>query len=390
MTNHSLLTNVQTKSLVIGGSVAQRPHLGGHTWVFLQWLLGFRRLGFDVLLVDWLSRDMCDGAIEESEHLRYLAGVMDRFGLADSFSLLDRETGRAVAGLDRREVLRRAREATFLLNVMGFLDDEEILGQARRRVFLDLDPGFGQMWRELGLADIFRGHDDFVTVGENVGSPSCSIPTCGLAWIATRQPVVLELWRSLNGRGDRFTSVGSWRGPFEPIEFEGTTYGLRVHEFRKVLALPELTGQEFELALEIDPAEARDLTRLSEGGWRLVDPRVVVGSPEAYQRFIAGSKAELMIPRGMYVQTRSGWFSDRSACYLASGRPVLAQDTGLSGLYPVGEGLLTFTTLEGAVSGVEEIERRHDHHARAARALAERVFDSDKVLTELLQRLGVE
>ena len=379
-----------TKGVLIAGSVAQRPGRAGHTWVFLQWLLGFRRLGFQVLLVDWLTRDMCEGVIESSAHLRYLTGVMDRFGLADSFSLLDRETGQAVAGLGRREVLRRAREASFLLNVMGFLDDEDILGQARRRVFLDIDPGFGQMWRELGLADVFHGHDDFVTVGGNVGRPGCSIPTCGLPWVTTRQPVVLELWPARNGGGERFTSVGSWRGPFDPIEFEGTTYGLRVHEFRKVLALPTLTNQAFELALEIDESETRDLNQLSMNGWRLVDPRLVAGSPEAYQRYIAGSKAELMIPRGMYVQTRSGWFSDRSACYLASGRPVLAQDTGLAALYPIGEGLLTFTTLEGAVSGAEEIGRRYDLHVRAARALAEESFDSDKVLTELLTRLGVD
>jgi hypothetical protein len=381
---------MQTKSVLIAGSVAQKPGHAGHTWVFLQWLLGFRRLGFQVLLVDWLTRDICDGAIESSEHLSYLTGVMDRFGLADSFSLLDRETGQAVAGLGRRAVLRRAREAAFLLNVMGFLDDEEILCQVRRRVFLDIDPGFGQMWRELGLADVFHGHDDFVTIGENVGRPGCSIPTCGLPWITTRQPVVLELWPARNGGGDRFTSVGSWRGPFDPIEFKGTTYGLRVHEFRKVLALPRLTNQAFELALEIDESETRDLTQLSMNGWRLVDPRLVAGSPEAYQRYIAGSKAELMIPRGMYVQTRSGWFSDRSACYLASGRPVLAQDTGLAALYPIGEGLLTFTTLEGAVSGAEEIRRSHDLHVRAARSLAEEIFDSDKVLTELLARLGVD
>jgi hypothetical protein len=257
-------------------------------------------------------------------------------------------------------------------------------------VFLDIDPGFGQMWHELGLVDIFQGHDDFVTIGENIGRPGCSIPTCGLAWITTRQPVVLELWPARDGRGDRFTSVGSWRAPLGPIEFKGTTYGLRVHEFRKVLRLPKLTSQTFELALDIDEGETRDLTDLAESGWRLVDPDVAVGSPEAYQRYIAGSKAEFMVPRGMYVQTRSGWFSDRSACYLASQRPVLAQDTGLAGLYPIGEGLLTFATLEEAISGVEEIARRHDFHARAARALAEEVFDSDKVLTKLLERLGTE
>ena len=171
--------------IVIGGSVAQRAGVGGHAWVFLQYLLGLRRLGFDVLFVDWLDAAMCGGgSVERSEGAAYLQAVMEQSGLVDSFSLLDRERGEAVAGLSRREVVRRARESALLLNVMGYLDDEEILAAVPLRVFVDIDPGFAQMWRELGLADVFAGHDAYVTIGENIGRPGCEIPTCGLEWIA--------------------------------------------------------------------------------------------------------------------------------------------------------------------------------------------------------------
>jgi hypothetical protein len=379
---------MRADTIVIAGSVAQRVGVGGHAWVFLQYLLGFRRLGFDVLFVDWLDAAMCRGPVERSEEVAYLRAVMEQSELGDSFSLLDRDRGEAVAGLSRREVVRRAGESALLLNVMGYLDDEEILAAAPLRVFVDIDPGFGQMWRELGLADVFAGHDRFVTIGENIGRPGCKIPTCGLEWIATPQPVVLERWPVRSGGGRAFTSVCSWRGAFGPVEYHGKVFGLRVHEFRKFAHLPRLSGRPFELALDIDEADAGDRALLERNGWTLVDPRSVVADPAAYQSYIAGSRAEIMVAKAAYVEARSGWFSDRSICYLASGKPVLAQDTWLD-RYPTGEGLITFSTLEEAVAGVEEIERDYDRHARAARQLAEDHFDSDRVLGRLLERLGV-
>jgi hypothetical protein len=184
--------------------------------------------------------------------------------------------------------------------------------------------------------------------------------------------------------------VTSWRGPFGPIEYRGHTYGLRVHEFRKFVALPPRTkGQRFELALDIHPDERRDLDLLDVNGWARVDPRRVAGSPDAYQAYLAGSKAEFMVAKGLYVDTRGGWFSDRSICYLASGRPVLVQDTGLAHLYPVGEGLLTFSTVDEAVAGVEAIDAHYVRHCRKARDIAEEYFHSDKVLSALLSALGV-
>ncbi len=386
-------------TVVVAGSLAQRWGRGGHAWVFLQYLLGFRRLGWDVLFLDALEPGMCHDrkgrptGVEGSENLRYLERVMEGFGLGTDWALLAHGGG-AVFGRSRREVVERVRGSAFLLNVMGFLEDEEILAAAPRRVFLDIDPGFGQMWHDLDLADVFQGHDSHLTIGENLGLPHCAIPHCGLEWITTPQPVVRDLWNAdgpapAPDRGGAFTSIVSWRGPFAPIEHRGRSYGLRVHQFRRFLPLPERTGASFRIALEIDPKDRPDRDRLVDHGWTLADPQAVAGDPWSYRDFIHGSAAEFMVAKDLYVETASGWISDRSLCYLASGRPVVAQDTGIGDRYPVGEGLLLFRDLDEAQAGVEEIRRDYPRHARRARELAEAHFDSDRVLGDILVRLGV-
>lgn len=383
---------VASGSVVVAGSLAQRPGIGGHAWVFLQYLLGFRRLGYDVLFADQLDPALAVDAagrpcpVEASVNARYLASVMADAGLDDSWTLL---TGADGLGVPRREVIARTRGSALLLNVMGYLRDDDVLAAAPLRVFLDIDPGFGQMWRALGLADLFTGHDRYVTVGENIGRPGCRIPTVGVDWIPSRPPVVLSEW-PVTPPPDRpaFTSVGSWRGPFGPVEYDGEVYGLRVHEFRRFLTLPRDTGAEFRVALDIDEVETRDLTALDENEWMRIDPRAVARTPADYRRWIQGSAAEFLVAKNMYVATRGGWFSDRSACYLASGRPVLAQDTGLADLYPVGEGLVTFTDRDEAVDGAHDIARNWTRHSAAARRVAEECFDSDRVLRRLLDQVS--
>ena len=381
--------------IIVAGSLAQRPGHGGHAWVFLQYLLGFRRLGFDVLFLDRLEPEMCRDEqgrpcpVEESVALAWLRRAMAGYGLGESFAVAC-EGGRRFVGVGRRDVLERVRHSALFLNVMGFFNEEEVLSAAPRRALLDIDPGFGQMWQDLGLHGLFRGHHHYVTIGTNVGWPGCEVPTCGVDWVTTPQPVVLEHWPASEGdAAGPVTSIASWRGPFGPIEYKGKTYGLRVHEFRKFIDLPRRTGRRFELALDIHPDESRDLALLDAHGWARVDPRAVAGDPWAYQDYIRGSAAEFMVAKNLYVQTRGGWFSDRSICYLASGRPVLAQDTGIRDLYPVGEGLLTFATPDEAADGVQRITGDYGRHARAARRVAEACFDSDKVLRSLLGKLGV-
>jgi hypothetical protein len=379
--------------VVIAAALAQRPQAGGHTWFGLQYLLGFRKLGWDVMLVDRLDAEMCRSrsgvpcAPEDSVNLAYLAEVMERFGMADRWTVLLPDGG--AAGLPRAEVERRLASSDLLLNVMGYLDDEDLLAASPRRVFLDVDPGFGQMWRELLLADLFAGHDRFVSVGLSVGSAGCGVPNCGLRWIPTLPPVVLDHWPVVEG-GTAFTSVASWRGPYDPVEYEGRTYGLRAHEFRRFIALPERTPAELRVAMSIDSSDALDLERLSASGWALLDPAAVAGDPPAYNRFIQGSGAEFTVAKGMYVDTRSGWFSDRSACYLASGKPVVAQETGFSSHLPTGEGLIPFTTLEEAVDAVEDVRADPVRHGRAAREIAEEHLEATHVLQRLVDRLGRE
>lgn len=369
--------NELAETVVVAGGLAQKLEYAGHAWFFLQYLLGFQRLGFDVLFIDRLQ----PGTGARAPRLRQL---LEDFGLGRSFALLDGPGGET-AGLPREAVLERLRRSRLLLNVMGYLDDPELLEAAPRRVFLDIDPGFPQMWHALGLADVFAGHDVYVTIAENIGKPDCSIPTCGLEWRTTRQPVVLEQWPVQAQLGERLTTVGSWRGPYDRVEYGGRAYGLRVHEFRQFADVPRLSGRAFEAALDIDAADEADLDLLRQGGWALADPAEVAADPASYRRYIQRSRGEVSIPKQMYVETSSGWFSDRSCCYLASGKPVLARDTGLQELYPCGEGLLTFTTAEEALAAAEDVYSEPARHAAAARSLAEEAFDSDRVLTRLLE-----
>jgi hypothetical protein len=381
------------RSLSIAGSIAQHAGRGGHTWAFLQYLLGFQKLGWEVLFLDWIDpkAGMTEhgqpSPIRESWNLRYVEQVMHCFGLGRDYAVLSKG-GASLAGLPRPDVLRRVSESAALINVMGFLDDHEILQAAQRRVFLDIAPGFPQMWRELAIRDALAGHDAFVTIAGNIGKPECSIPTCGLNWITTRQPIVLDEWPAFDRAPDGpMTTVASWRGSEPPVGYQGSMYGLRAHEFRRFAALPCLTRGRFELALDIHPADVKDFQLLSESGWSLVEPRMAAGDPWRYREYIRCSAAELMVSKGMYVQTHSGRFGHRSICYLASGRPVLAQDTGLDDLLPRGDGLLTFTTLEEAAEGAQAMERDYVRHARAARRLAEDYFDSAEVLTSLGDKL---
>lgn len=367
--------------VAVGAALAQRPGYGGHAWALLNYLLGLRGLGHEVLFLDRLTPEMAPTPAARDRCVAWLVAVMEAAGLEDSYCLL---TEGETVGLSRPEALRRLRESLLLLNVMGFIDDEDVLDASPRNVFLDIDPGFGQIWRQLGLHDAFAGHDAFATVGEKIGDPDCLVPTCGIEWVKTPHPLPLEQW-PLAGPGKRFTSVGSWRGPYDPIEFEGRRLGLRAHELRKLIALPGRVEPEVELALEIDAGDAADRAALEANGWRLVDPAAAAADLDGYRRYVQGSAAELMVAKGIYVETRSGWFSERSIAYLASGKPVVALDTGFAERYPSGEGLIAFDDLDGAVAAIEAVEADPRRHAAAAREIAEEHFEAGKVLGRLLE-----
>jgi hypothetical protein len=367
------------RRVAIAAAIARRPGVGGHTWVALQWMLGFCSLGWEPLLIDWV--DDFD-APESRSAVAALAATMARLDL--DWVVLGPD-GAASAGMSARELDRRLDASELLLNVMGYLGPG-VAARFPMRVFLDIDPGFGQMWKALGLADVLAGHDCFASVGVNVGGSGCGVPDLGLPWVPTLPPVALDHWPPAPGGRD-VTSVVSWRGPFAPVDFDGRRYGLRVHEFRRFLGLPKRTTAHFRLVLDIEPADEADRARLAAHGWDLRSLHDVA-DPFAYRNFIQGSAAELCVAKQMYVATRGGWFSDRSACYMASGKPVVAQDTGFTTVLPVGEGLLAFTGLVDAAEGVEAVLADHGRHARAARALAEEHFAAQRVVARLLDRIG--
>jgi hypothetical protein len=374
--------------VVLSGMVAGDPNQGGATWAVLHYALGLRRLGCELVLVEqWEMPSPSVGALERSPSAAYFREVVAAFRLEQHAALLRGGT-RETVGISYDRLREACRGADILLNVSGILTDELLLDSIPVRVYLDLDPVFNQLWQASGIDMRFEGHTHFVTVGQAIGTDGCEVPSCGLDWIPTVPPVVLEHWPAVDGEGNgNFTTIGNWRG-YGSIDHEGVQYGQRVHSMRQFMSLPRLADARFEVALAIHPDEKPDLEALAENGWILVDPLEAAGTPSRYASFIRGSRAELGIAKSGYVVGRSGWFSDRSACYLASGRPVLAQDTGFSRFLPSGEGLLAFSTLEEAVAGVEELARDYRFHSRRAREIAVDQLDSDKVLARLIERLG--
>jgi hypothetical protein len=383
-------------TVVVSSVIANKPLNGGNAWVVLSWVLGLKKLGFRVLFAEQIGRESCvdaAGAVtsfEQSVNLAYFKRVMQQFGLAGSAALIH-EDGEQVHGLSYEELLDLAEAAELLVNITGHLTFEPLMRRLRRKAYVDLDPGFTQFWHAVGDAGPrLDGHDYYFTVGENIGTPACSIPTGGIRWRPTRQPAVLDHWPvSREGDRSRFTTIATWRGPYGSVQYDGKTYGLKVHEFRKFIEMPGRTRPTFEIALDIHPDEEKDLKLLHHHAWQLVDPRVVAPDPTAFRHYVQGSGAEFSVAQGVYVDTHSGWFSDRTVRYLASGKPALVQDTGFGRNYPVGEGLVAFSTPEQAIAGAERIGRDYEKHCRAARALAEDYFDSDRVLGCLVEEAGV-
>lgn len=369
-------------TVVIGGAIANKPGSAGEAWVRMSWVRGLERLGIDVHLIEEIAGEIDAAAV------RWFDDVAGRFGVAERATLL--HDGEPLRGSPVSDLLELAAEAT-LVNISGHLALPDLFGAFRKRIMVDIDPGFTQFWHAQGLAGArVEGHDLHFTIGELIGTPGCSIPSSGVEWIPVRPPVVLDDWPFAEpDELDRFTTVATWRAPFGPIAWEGREYGLKVHEFRKLIELPQRTPVRFELALEIHSDDAADREALELHGWRIVDPHRVAGTPDAFREYVRSSGGEFSVAQGVYVDTRSGWFSDRTTRYLACGRPALVQDTGFSETIPVGDGLVAFSTLAEAVAGARDIAERYEEHCHAARAVAEREFDSDRVLAQFCGRAGI-
>jgi hypothetical protein len=379
--------------ILLGGMFARVPDQGGLAWVVLQYMLGLRRLGHEVVLVEPVTESDLTPAgatLEASQNAEYFRRVIRRFGLEDSAALLLVGT-RETVGLPHARLMRAARDADLLIDIAGGITDPALLELVPVRLYLDLDPGFTQLWHEVeGINMRFDGHTHFATVGLTLGHEDSAVPTCGIDWIPTPPPVVLAEWPFVKQvERNSLTTVANWRG-YGSIQVNGTFYGQKAHSLRRFFELPQRTDARFELALAIDPGEPQDLAALAENGWKLVDPRAVAATPDAYRRFVQRSRGEFGIAKSGYVEGHCGWFSDRSVCYLASGRPVIAQDTGFSGVLPTGEGLMAFETADDVAEAVDALASQYERHRHAARTIAEEVFASDVVLPRLLSQVGID
>ena len=372
--------------------VANFPDGGGHFWVYLQYVEGLRRLGCNVYWLEQL-RPVADP--EQQAHvLSTFFERTKRFGLEGKTLLyaLDR-TREGGAGSFRfvgctwseaEAVLRRA---DLLLN-FHYGIDPRLLACVRRTALVDIDPGLLQIWMSTGQLAV-APHDCYLTTGETVGTPAPRFPHCNLRWIHIRPPVCLDLWPfTWNPRADAFTTVSTWlTTDFLKATENGKTV-LRENtkrvSFLRFLELPQHTSQPLELALYLVAKDAEDRARLEHHGWRVCDSREVTGSPEAYRSYIQRSRGEFSCAKLSCTELQNAWISDRTLCYLASGKPVVVQHTGPSSYLPDGEGMFRFTSLQDAVEAFEEINAHYDRHCRSARATAETYFDSKRVLETAL------
>jgi hypothetical protein len=373
--------------IVVTGQMAQYP-LGGVTWFYLHYVLGLARLGHEVWYFEdsgqWPYNPTADGLVEGCEYnVDYLDEVMTRFGLAGRWAYRFPWESQwfGLEEDERREVLETA---DLLVNVSGTLERPQEYRAVRRLAYVDTDPVFTQIKLARGQDDFRKlvdAHDVHFTYGER---ESDAVPDTGHRWLPTRAPVVLSEWSTDAEPRDAFTTVMNWTS-HNSIEFDGMQFGQKDEEFRQFIELPGLVeSQELELALGSGKNQPPPRDLLIHKGWNLVDPNAVCPDLDSFRTYTETSKAEWGVAKNGYVRGQSGWFSERSARYLAAGRPVVVQETGFSDVLPVGEGILPFTTLEEAARAIREVESDYDRHAAAARAIAEQHFDSNAILERLV------
>lgn len=374
--------------VLVLGYVIRAP-IGGMAWHYLQYVMGLRDLGHDVYFIE--DSDDFPRCYDPSRHvtdedptygLGFARRTFREVGLADRWAYYDAHTS-TWQGPRAEDAEGICREADLLLNISGVNPLRPWLMDVPERVFIDTDPVFEQI-RQLTVSERREraaGHTSFFTFGVNLPHGRSRIPDDGLPWRPTRQPVVLDAWSVEPAPEDgRITTVMQWDS-YPAREYEGRHYGMKSESFQPYLDLPSRTDAILELALGSESAP-REMLR--ERGWMLRDPLEVTRTPWRYQRYLQESRAELGIAKHGYVAGWSGWFSERSAAYLASGRPVVAQDTGFTDWLDTGQGLLAFRDPEGAVQALQSLEKDYAEHCRAARRLAEEKFDASTVLTELL------
>ena len=387
------------RRIVVSGFLGLMP-AGGVAWDYVQYPVSFADLGDDVFYIEdtglWPVFQE-DGMAGGKGNAAYLKRLMDAFGLSGRWAYRDEPSGEWF-GLSEARVREVLRSADVFVNVSCANVLRDWYGDIPVRILLDSDPMFTQVQIEHrqgftkgagGLADDLDGYTHFFSFGENIGEPDCLVPDCGLRWHPTRQPIALDRWpRSEPPLPPTATTVLNW-SVADDIAHGGRKWGQKNREWRLIASLPS-NCTELKFCAAVGQSTGKPFPRdvATAAGWEILDAQAAVPDHDSYRRFIEASAMEVSIAKHAYVAARSGWFSCRSACYLAAGRPVVVQDTGWSRVIEPGRGVVAFDTAEEASVGVAMIAADWQAHARAARAVAEEVFDGRKVLTDMLAACG--
>lgn len=385
-----------SKGTVIVFGIAFWYPLAGVTYQFLHYLIGLRRLGYDAYYVEDSGRWVYDPRVNDlspdaSANVAAVAPVLEAHGFERRWAFRGNYPEGRCYGLTAEEVTTLYAEADAFLNVTAAQELRDEHMQVPRRIYVESDPFPAQVRAaqgDAGTLATLAAHDVHFSFGENLGDADCALPTAGIEWHPTRQPVAVELWDGSPPPVDApYTTITTWHNKGKDVEWDGATWHwTKDREFKKHLDLPARTGAPFELAVG-DDDEARRL--LEANGWRRTDSLAVSRNPEAYRDYIQRSRGEWTVAREQYTRPRTGWFSDRSACYLAAGRPVVTEDTGFGKFLPTGDGLFAFSTTDEAAAAIEAIEADRERHGAAAREIAREYFAADRVVASLMERAGL-
>ena len=391
--------------IIVGGYIGLYP-TGGATWDYIQYPLGLKMLGHDVYYIeDTMQYPVFqkEGKAwdDASDCIYYLQGIMENFGFRDRWAYRDIATGECY-GMSEEKISAVCQAADVFINVScsTYLRDEYL--KIPNRILIDSDPMFTQVQYALELEgdavgknwntkSMIENHNFLFSFGENIGAPDCKIPLYDFKWCVTRQPVCLNLWQSREtARNSAFTSIMNWSGRKKLI-FDHDKWGQKDVEFEKIKEIPaQLPDVNFEVVVNkpLDKDSFFNAEALKNLGWRILDPPSTVADTADYKSFIENSTAEFSVAKETYVKSNSGWFSGRSACYLAAGKPVVTQETQWSKYIPSGMGLFAFTNFQSAVEAISKVKSNIGYHVKIARELAHEYFDSNKVLTKMLEQLS--
>ena len=370
--------------------------LAGVTYQFLHYLIGLRRLGYDVYYVEDSGRWIYDPKLNEfspdaTGNLAMVTPVLEAHGFSGRWAFRGNYPDGRSYGMTEAQILQLYREADAFLNVTGAQEIRDEHRAIKRRIYVESDPFASQVkvaGGDRGMIEMLAAHDTHFSFGENLGAPDCDLPIEKFSWLPTRQPVACELWNRTNGpEPTAYTTITTWHNKGKNIEWRGDTwYWTKDREFERFLDLPRRRQVPFELATSVDESIQQLLRR---HGWRQTPSIEISRDADLYRRYIQGSRGEFTVARDQYVRPKTGWFSDRTACYLAAGRPVLTQETGFSKFMPSGRGLFGFSTMEEILAAIDAIEADYAGHCRAAAEIAREYFAAEKVVGSLMERAGL-